>query len=207
MFGIKIILTVIITLALIAGFLGTNPAVSGFFDSVGGRLSSFLGDSTPRDIEFALVSDRYGDFSFSSANSNFTISGYSEAALKTGNLRTNKTLGVYGFRGSGSVAGNTVVLDGRMSKVELPEITIAVQETIKSNSTFTSMSISSLGLKELKIENTSGTLTVRGASTQFSGGITISSPSGNFGFYNSSKFTLSGRASRISIPSAGILIE
>ena len=203
MFGLKIILTIIITLILVFTYLGTNPAVSGFFDSVGERFSSFTGDNTARGVEFSLAADKYSNIEFSGRNVNFTISGDTNAMLKTGNLQTNKTLGIYGFSGSGSVAGSTLVLDGRMSKVELPEITVAVQETIKSNSTFTSLSAVNLAVKEMKIQNTSGTLVVRGTSTQFSGDIDIISPAGDFGF--GSKFTLAGKASKITL-SNGISI-
>lgn len=206
MFDWKIILTIIIALGIVLTYLGSNPAVSGFFDSVRDRLP-FSADVTARNVEFTLTAGKYSDMEFSVNNANFTITGYSEATLKTGNLRTNKTLGIYGFRGSGSIRGNTLTLDGRMSKVELPEITVAIQETIKSNSTFTSLSITNLGVKEIKIENTSGTLTVRGTTTQFSGDVVVVAPLGDFFFANNTIFKLSGKANKVSIPSAGISIE
>ena len=45
MFDWKIVVTVIIVMALAAGYVGTNPMVSGFFDGVSGKLSSLTGSS------------------------------------------------------------------------------------------------------------------------------------------------------------------
>lgn len=201
MFGLKLMLTIIITLALVGVYLGSNPNVAGFFEKISDQMS--FSDSTSRNIEFSLVTDKYTDMEFSVHASNFTIVGDTTASLKTGNLRAGN-VSIYGFRGEGSVKNNTLILDGRMTKIELPEITVAVHETIKSSSTFTSLSAADLGVKELKIQNTSGTLVVRGAATQFSGDIEIVSPFGDFVFGDT--FSLSGKASKISIPSAGISI-
>ena len=205
----KIIVTIIVTLGLVMGYVGTNPAVSGFFDVVGDKFSAFTGDSTPRNIEFGLGADKYSDLEFTAkVPIDFVVTGYTEASLKTGNLKTNKTVGIYGFKGTGSIKSNTLTLDGKMTKVELPEITVSVQETVKSTSTFTSLSAKNLSVKELKIEKTSGSLSVRGTSTQFSGDIDISSPIGDFDFFSGkSVLSVSGKASTISIPSAGISIK
>lgn len=198
MFEWKIVLTVIVTLGIIFAYLGSNPVVSGFFDSVGSKVSSLTGFSTQGNVEFSLAADKYGVIGFIAGNSNFTIVGETSAALKTGNLRTNKTLAVYGFHGTGSVNGNILMLDGKIAKVELPEIAVAVQETIKSNSTFTSLSAAGLKLGDLKIINTTGTLVVRGATTHFSGDIDIVSPVGDFYFANST-LSASGKAAKISL--------
>ena len=196
MFEWKIVLTVIVTLGIIFAYLGTNPTVSSFFDSVGNRVSSMTGFNPQGNVQFALTSDKYATINFNVADTNFTIVGDTSATLKTGNLRTNKTLVVSGFRGTGSVSGNVLKIDGKIAKVELPEIAVAVQETIDSNSTFTSLSAANLKLGELKIMNTTGTLIVRGTTTQFSGDIDIVAPVGDFGFYTGNNiFTVSGKAS------------
>ncbi len=207
MFDWKIISSIIAALVVFVSYLGTSPAVSGFFDTIGERFSSLAGDTTTRDIEFTLVADKYSDIRFSAKLPvNVTLNGYGEAVLKTGTLKMNKTLGIYEFRGSGSVIDNTLTLDGKMSKLELPEIT-ASQDTIKLNSAFSSLSITNLAVKELKIVNTSGMLTVRGTSTQFTGNITIASPLGNFDFFvNNQTFALAGKAGKIQL-SSGIVVE
>lgn len=179
MFDIKIILAVLITLGVLLVYVGTNPALSGFFDSLNEKFS--FGESAQRDIDFSLSANKYHDIDFSNKGPlNFTISGYTTATLKTGNLVTNKTLGVYGFHGSGSTVGNRLTLQGKMSKVQLPEITVAVQETVDLTSIFNGFSVENLDLNEYKLDNVSGTLTARGTTTQFTGDITITSPRATF---------------------------
>ena len=208
MFDLKIILTVIVTLAVILLYVGSNPALSSFFDSVNEKFSIVSGDNAQRDIGFSLASDKYQDIDFSNNGPlNFTISGYTTATLNTGNLVTNKTLGIYGFRGSGSTVGNRLVLEGKMSKVQLPEITVAVQETVKSDSIFTSFSVVNLDMKEYKLYNITGTLTARGTTTQFKGDITITSPRATFDVYNgNATLMISGAASKI-VMSNGFVID
>ncbi|MEK6887946.1 MAG: hypothetical protein AABX14_03315 [Candidatus Aenigmatarchaeota archaeon] len=207
MFDWKIVVTVIIVMALAAGYVGTNPMVSGFFDTIGGKLSSLTGSGSKGSIEFTFNADKYPNIEFSAKNpTNITVIGNTTATLKSGTFST-KSMSIYNFTGSGSIRGNELILNGKIGKIELPEITIAVQETISSNSTFTSMSADYLTAKDITIKGTTGTLTARGATTQFSGDITITSPSGSFEFYkNNAVFTLSGSASKITIPSAGINI-
>ena len=206
MFEWKIIITIIVTLGLVMGYVGSNPTVSGFFDSVGGRFSSLIGDNAQRNVEFSLDVDKYSDVEFSAKYPvDFLVTGYTEASLKTGNLKTNKTVGIYGFRGTGSVKGNTLALNGKMAKVELPEITVSVEETVESTSTFTGLSVKNLAVREIKIQQVSGTLSARGTTTQFSGDISIVSPMGDFDFGDSFKIT--GKAASISIPGAGISIR
>ncbi|HLD38845.1 MAG TPA: hypothetical protein VJB05_00865 [archaeon] len=206
MFDWKIVVTVIIVMALAAGYVGTNPMVSGFFDGVSGKLSSLTG-SSQSGIEFTFNADKYPNIEFSAKNpTNITVIGATTATLKSGTFST-KSMSIYNFTGSGSIKGNELILNGKIGKIELPEITVAVQETISSNSTFTSMSADYLTAKDITVKGTTGTLTARGATTQFSGDITITSPSGRFEFYkNSVVFTLSGSASKIAIPNAGINI-
>ncbi|KHO47773.1 MAG: hypothetical protein QT00_C0002G0435 [archaeon GW2011_AR5] len=205
MFEWKIIITVLVTLGLVLTYVGTNPTVSGFFDSVSGRFGSIMGESQ-RNVEFSLDVDKYGDFDFSAKEPvDFLVTGYTEATLKTGNLKTNKTVGIYGFRGTGSVEGNVLALDGKMAKVELPEITVSVQETVKSASTFTELTAKNLAVKEIRLTGVTGTLTSRGSTTQFSGDLTIASPMGDFDFGNGLR--INGSATGISIPSAGISIR
>lgn len=207
MFDWKIVVTIIIVMALAAGYVGTNPTVSGFFDAIGGKLSSLTG-SSQSGVEFTLKTGNYANIEFSAKNpTNITVAGSTTATLSTGTIKTNKSMSIYNFTGSGSIRGNELILNGKIGKIELPEITVAVQETISSNSTFTSMSADYLTAKDITIKGTTGTLAARGATTQFSGDITITSPSGSFEFYkNNVVFALSGSASRISIPSAGISI-
>ncbi len=206
MFDLKIILTVLITLGVLLAYVGTNPTLSGFFDSVNEKFS--FGDSTQRDIDFSLTADKYRDIDFSNKGPlNVTVSGYTTATLKTGNLVTNKTLGVYGFSGSGSTMGNRLTLDGKMSKIQLPEITVAVQETVELTSIFTSFSVENLNIDEYKLENVSGTLTARGTTTQFSGDITIISPRATFSVYmGNATLQVSGMAGKI-VLSSGFTID
>ena len=206
MFDMKIILTVIITLGVILAYVGCNQALSSFFDSVNDKFS--FGDSTQRDIDFSLTADKYQDLDFSNKGPlNITIAGYTTAALNTGNLVTNKTLGIYGFRGSGSTIGNRLTLDGKMSKIQLPEITVAVQETVALSSIFSSFSVENLDTDEYKLENVSGTLTARGATTQFSGDITITSPRATFDVnMDNTVLKISGAAGKI-IMSNGFVID
>jgi len=204
MFELKIVITVVVTLLLLATFLGTNDVVSGFFGSVSEKFSF----SESRDVQFTLTVDNYSDFSFTAKNMvNITVDGYTTATLKTGNLQTNKTLSVYGFRGTGDIAGGTLALNGKISKVELPEITVGVQETITSSSAFTSLSASNIELGSLTVR-ARGTLTVRNTTTQFSGDLVLAEPAGTFEINkNGHIFYVSGRASKITIPSSGLVID
>ncbi len=207
MFELKIVITVIVAFLLLAGFLSSSPSVAGFFEYVNERIGSISGAATSRDVDFSISTDSYGDVSFSAIDPvNFTIVGFTTAALKSGNLVTNKSLSVYNFQGTGSIQGNTLILDGRISKLELPEIAVAVQETIDSNSTFTNLAASGLEINEIKILSTSGTLDVRNASTRFTGDVYITAPKGYFEF-NNSRFYINGKAAKIGIPSAGINID
>lgn len=206
MFDWKIVVTIIIVMAVAAGYVGTNPAVSGFFDTIGTKLSSFTG-SPQSGVEFTLKTNSYADIDFSAKKpANITVIGNTTAILKSGTFST-KSMSIYDFTGSGSLRGNELILNGKIGKIELPEITVAVQETISSNSTFTSMSADYLTARDITIKGTAGTLTAKGATTQFSGDITITSPSGSFEFYkNDVAFALSGKSNKITIPSAGINI-
>jgi hypothetical protein len=203
MFELKIVITLLVTLFLVAGFLGTNESVGGFFDGIAEKLSF----SPAGSIEFSLFADNYSDFSFSSKGSiNISVDGGTNAALRTGNLRTAKALTVSGFRGSGSVAGRTLSLDGKIAKIELPEITVAVQENMKAESNFTAFTATGIELKTLTIHGT-GSLTVKNTTTQFSGDIDITSPSGIFEINRNGRvFYISGKAAKITIPSAGLSI-
>ncbi len=203
MFELKIIITILVTLFLVAGFLGANESVGGFFDGIAEKLSF----SPSGNIDFSLVADNYSDFSFSSkGNINISVDGETTAALRTGNLQTNKTLVLAGFRGTGSVAATFLNLDGKIAKIELPEITVAVQENLKANSNFKSFSATGLELKTLVIHGT-GSLTVKNTTTQFFGDIELTSPSGVFEINRNGRvFYISGKASKITIPSAGISI-
>ncbi|HLC76765.1 MAG TPA: hypothetical protein VJH04_01030 [archaeon] len=206
MFDLKIIITIIATLGLLLGYLGTNPVVSGFFGSVGERFS--FGDNTQRDIDFSLSSDKYVDVDFSDKGPlNITVNGYTTATLRTGNLVTNKTVGIYGFHGSGSTVGNRLTLEGKMSKVQLPEITVAVQETVKADSIFTSFEMENLDLGEYTLQNVSGTLVARGTTTQFTGDITIASPRGTFSVNeDNTTLKITGKAGKITL-SNGFVID
>lgn len=207
MFEKKIAITILVAFLLLAGFLSSSPAVSGFFQYFDERLGSLGGAATNRDVVFSLSVDKYPEIDFVSADPvNFTIDGLTTASLRSGNLNTNKTLSVYDFKGTGSVIGNSLRLSGRISKVALPEIAVAVQETIDSNSTFAGLTADGLDIKEIKISSTTGTLTVRNATTTFSGDVYITAPRGRFVFDNST-FSITGMAARISIPSAGINVD
>lgn len=209
MFDWKLVVTIIIVMALVMVYLGSNPAVSGFFGTIKEKFSSLTSfGSKQSSIEFTLEADRYENMDFSAKTpTNITVVGSTTATLSTGTVKTNNTMTVYNFTGSGTIRGNELILNGKIGKIELPEITVAIQETISSNSTFTSMSADHLSTKDITIKGTSGTLTARGATTQFSGDIAISSPSGSFEFNRNVVFAVSGIASKISIPGAGINIE
>ena len=197
----KIVLTVVVTLLLLVALLGSNETVSSFFSSVGERFSF----SSPRGVSFDLTADNYSNMEFTGKNVNVTVDGNTQAAMNTGKLQTNKTLSVYGFRGTGSVHGTVLTLDGKIAKVSLPEITVGVQEIIKATSNFTGFSAVNLELESLVVHGT-GALTVGITTTQFSGEIQISSPSGTFEINRGSTLHVAGRASKIVIPGSGIVI-
>ena len=198
------VITLAVTLLLLAAFLGTNDAVSGFFDSIGSRLSLPSGS---RNIDFTLTADNFSDMSFNAKNPvNLTIDGATNATLKSGNLQTNSTLSVYGFRGTGSITGTTISLDGKISKVELPEIAVAVQETITSNSIFTGLSAVAIEMKTIKLHAT-GSITVRNSTIQYSGDVEITDPAGDLEINrNNHVFYMTGKASKITIPGSGVSI-
>ena len=204
MFELKIVLTVVVTLLLLVAVLGSNETVSNFFGSISDRFSF----TNPRGMSFELTADNYSNMDFTGKNMvNISVDGDTSATLNTGNLRTNKTLSVYGFRGTGSVHGTSLALDGKISKVELPEITVGVQETVSASSNFTGFSAVNLELASLGV-NGNGVLTVKNTSTQFSGSIIIEAPSGMFEINRNGRvFHVVGRASKITIPSSGIVIS
>jgi hypothetical protein len=208
MFEMKIAITLLVTFLLLVGFLGSNPTVSSFFNAIGDKIGSFGFIAPARSVSFSASLDRYDPIEFNAKNPvNITISGSTQASLRTGNLVTDKNLSLLDFRGTGKIVNNTLVLDGRMGKVELPDITVAVQETIKSNSTFSYLSVNGLETGDIRIIGTSGVIHARNATTRFSGDVSIESPAGLFEFHGANGvFYINGESAKISVPSAGISI-
>src|SRR3989338_4779815 len=208
MFNIKLILTVIVVLAVLAGFLGTSPTLSNFFSAVQERFfdATKLEAPVARNVGFTINVDRYPDVTFDSVRLiNITINGTTTASLLEGRLNTTHAVTLFNYKGSGTIS-DKLHLDGSFEWLELPDIIATFgKQQIKLESDFTSVEFKGLALKDLKVQNATGTLAVEGSITQFTGDIEMKEPLGVFIFADKA-LSITGAAQKIIIPSAGINI-
>jgi len=208
MFNVKLIITIIAVLAILAGFLGTSPTLSNFFSAVQERFFEATKLEAPiaRNVEFTINVDHYPDVTFDSVRLiNITINGTMTASLPEGRLNITQAIKLFNYKGSGTVSDN-LRLEGSFEWLELPDITAAFgKQQIKLESNFTSVEFKGLALKDLKVQNATGTLAVEGSITRFTGDIEMKEPLGVFIFVNKT-LSITGVAQKIIIPSAGINI-
>lgn len=204
MFNWKIVATIFITLGILVAFLSTSPQLGNFFDVLREKIYSIVPEQqVERNISFLLVTDAANitaqakDVNIEVRTNNFT------AQLKDVSINSKGTVKILGFSGLLSVANRNLALDGSFKKVEVEDTTITFpQGTIKSQSTWESMVVDNLAMKELVVPK--GKLTVNNVETDSASEIRISSPLGKFEF--DSQLQVTGKANKISIPEAKIFI-
>lgn len=212
MFGLKIIVTIIITLIIVLGFLALNPTVAGFFENIFDRFSGiavFEFDTTQRNVLFSLDVNKFDNITvktrrlinITTAPDNLSI------LLKDGSIVPDKTFIVYGFRGHLSIKGNEINLDGKYDKFEyLDKSTSFDGGDIKAEGTYINLTIKDFALNELKLNNVTGKIVANEVKTIFSEvDIDIKSPLGKFVFNGGLK--IDGSASKISIPNRNLVIS
>ncbi|MEM7819339.1 MAG: hypothetical protein QXD48_00740 [Candidatus Aenigmatarchaeota archaeon] len=209
MFDWKIIVTSIVVLLIILVFISIDPTVSNFFNSVFDKVSGlfrFEIFNEGKNIKFYLNVSDYKPINFkTNIPTNITLQPIEfYAVLKDGSINTTKTIRIINFKGSGYI-GNTINLDGNFEKLEIGEIGSFSNSRIKADGTFSSVIIENIGLKNLKIENSTGSLIVNETEIAFSlKTIEIVSPFGQFSF--SKGMSIDGFANKISIPEEKIIL-
>lgn len=200
----KIIITAIIILVVLLSYLSTNPAVSGFFVSIKDKASSLI---TPNqklgDTNFVLTIDTEPDIGFSSDKARVTVRGRSTGSLDSNSLNTDRTLTITDFTGNWDISGNTLTLEGRHGGASLPDVSFDAG-TVSIQSFYDSAKLENVLLNSLDLDG-KGTLTIKGTETRFEGIISLNSVIGVLIVEDAVK--IEGTASKISIPSAGIMIE
>lgn len=201
MFGLKIIVTIIIVLIVMAGYLMTNPIVSSFLGSVGGGFSSaFTFFDKKSETEFSLAIKAVPNINFSAEGAQLRVDGESSGTLGTSALSSNQTLRIVNFTGRGFL-GDELRLDGSYDSASLPGVSFSGGRAALRSS-YRSVDIENLKLRTLQMTG-NGTLIVKGVQTQFSD-ITIEHFVGSM--TAGDEMRVEGVASSIEIPSAKIKI-
>ncbi|MBI3190959.1 hypothetical protein HYZ41_04630 [archaeon] len=202
----KLIAIPVVVLVLLAGFLTTNPAVSGFFEQMKDKFFSFTKIEPPvnRNIDFTVDLNKYNTVTFDrSSPMNITVIGEASVVLQNGNVNTKNGITLVDYKGFGSVS-NKLLLNGTYERLESMELKLG-KGKIWLESNFSNTEITNLRVKIINISDVSGVLTLKNSSTQFSGSIEIFEPLGTFTFDNS-RMTVKGTTQKITIPSVGINI-
>lgn len=207
LFDWKIIATVFALFAVVLGFLGTSPVVSGFFNSVFGTFSGsidldFFKDT--RDVPFSLNITEYPEITLTVKNSGNISLEPDEftATVNNAKISNAKTVKIYDFKGTANVKNMTITLDGTFQSIEVDSGTTLSGSKIQASGTFKKVVIENAEIKTLDV-TTTGTLTLNGTEIIFvQKDINIKSPSGTF--YFSNYMYIDGYASSISMPAEKI---
>ncbi len=205
MFDWKLIITIFIVFAILLFVLGSDSSVSRFFGNIFSKIGVETGkeDKTVRNVSFSLSARSYGKISFSGGDINFIISPENfSATIESATAETKSLVEITGFKGSGSIDGNALSIEGSLSRINLSDTSINYAKgSVKASAAFDSFVAENLALDEITLSN--GTLTIGGNEVKFSD-IVITSPKGRFVFDKGMK--IEGVANKISIPSAKIVI-
>ncbi len=206
----KVIITVFIVLGFLLVMLTTNPDVSSFFESMKDKFFGMFGyvaeDDVPRNLSFYINVSSYDGIAVNTGRPvNISLDGEFLADIKNGHVESS-TVKITNFKGYCKIEYHKLDLDGRFEKMEIANDSVSFEaSTIKSNATFTKLTISNLVLADLDMDSATGSLFIRGAETKLSGqSVKIKNPLGTFEFNNGLKAI--GFASRISIPSLDMTI-
>ncbi len=200
----KIIATVLITLGILVVFLSSSPQLGSFFNMLKEKVYNIVPEqAAERNISFSLTADANNittqakDAAIELRTGNFT------AQLKDTMIASRGRIRILGFAGTLSVDSRNLIIDGSFRKIETEDTMIAPpQGTIKSMSSFESLVIDNLAMKELSVPK--GKITVNGVETDSNSEIRISLLVGRFEF--DTELHVSGKANKISIPEAKIFI-
>lgn len=195
--ALRIVMTLIITLGIVALVLSVNPEVGSFFQSLVARISGSLAPEPQRGVALELAVDHYPPVEFTRGrNMNFTFAGENfTAALKEGNLNlTTALVKIEGFEGSGTIVQGTVTLDGRFERLETPA-GVFLKGTAKARAGFNNLSVEGMSVGELKLSG-AGFVSIGATRTELKGGdVTLTAPLGTFTFGSGVAF--SGTAAKV----------
>ena len=201
----KIFIIPIVMLIIVAGYLFTNPSVSGFFDNVKDRFYSITNLEPPvgKGVEFHAMLDNYEDITFDRASPvNISISGTTNATVQNNRINTQSDVAIVNYRGAGFISDN-LFLNGTFEKLVIQDVEFS-NGKIELTSNFSQLEIANMRLKIINMATT-GLLNITNSSTQFSGRIEIMDPYGTFIFSKSPKIlSIDGVTQKISIPSIGL---
>lgn len=210
MFGIKIIITIIILLLLVMTVIGSHPSVGGFFENIFDRFSGitvFEFDTAQRGVFLNLDVNRFDKMDVKTRRLvNITIiPDTMSISIKDGEIKPDKGLIIYGFRGQISI-GEKLNLDGKYDKFEyLDASTSFGSGDIKADGTFAEIKFDNFALNELNLKNVSGNIIANEVETIFSeADIEIKAPAGTFVFNDGLK--IDGMAEKVSIPGRNLVI-
>ncbi len=205
MFDWKLIVTLLIVFSILLAVLGADSSVGKFFGNIFGKIGveTKSEDNAIRNVSFSLSAGNYARISFSSSDARFVIDPKNfSAAIESATAEAKTRVEIGGFKGSGSVDGNNLAIEGSLGRIGLSGTSINYAKgSIKASAVFDRIVMENIAVDEIMLSN--GTLAVNGNEIKFSD-IIITSPKGRFTFDKGLK--IEGIASRISIPSARIVI-
>lgn len=202
----KVIIALVVVLVVFLWFVGSSTSVTGFFGAVKDRAGFVTGlipdlsstQSQEGDIEFMLALDEKPGADFELTESSIEIDGVTDIALVngkfsldgivtsdafTGRMKSGDSLS---FDGSGSLSGEGIEFE---------------KERFTLESQARTASITNAHAQKLSLD-TSGEITFGSSLTTFSGSVEIRNFAGDIEV--GERMVLSGTASRVIIPSAGI---
>jgi hypothetical protein len=205
MFDWKIIVTLLIVLVLLAGFMGSTPGVSSFLGEVGSRAGSVfsglgidLGEKSGHN--FTLVLSRYDKIGLNMKSSAISADGNASAKIDNGEIRFSH-VDMTNFTGSGS-ASSVLVLNGSADKI--------LFDSSSFGRTRIDMVSSVAAIDDARIQEISqdaeGEMQLGNSSIKFSGRIDMKSIEASMTLGNG-VLRIQGTAAKISIPGAGVNLD
>lgn len=197
----KLIGTVVIVLVVVAFLLPYLPFMSVFskFGASNTQPASFFDNVNAGNIEFIFTADKYNGFQFASVGKNVTAFGDTNGYAQNIEISTDGVVNVEDYSGIVAVT-DKIILNGSVTRVIVPGVKF---KTDKIYLETTGMETGNILLKRMKIDDVSGSITVKGSETKFAGTIVISDFSSDFSIVNNT-LSISGKAAAIEIPSAGL---
>jgi hypothetical protein len=208
MFNWKIALTAAIVLGVLAFFVGTSPAVSGFFAVAGEKLGELgyrigIDWGEKGEANFTLYLDDFGKVGFDAIDSDLYVKGDIEAAIDRGKLYFTD-LSVSSFTGDGTISKEKLEIAGTASQVSSGKSQLSISH-ISISSIPAEFFLPRARISIIYLGNTSGSIALSGSTAQFSGELGIDKFSGTLDLVGG-RLILDGSAKAVTIPSAGIRI-
>ncbi|MBI4018173.1 MAG: hypothetical protein HY368_01045 [Candidatus Aenigmarchaeota archaeon] len=164
----KVFAAAIVTLLALLATLGSHPAVKDFFASVGGGLPALGGEEfAAGNVSFSLASEKESLAVQTIRPVNITV----DAVLFHGTVKeaslnvTSKQVRIRNYKGSLSVAGNSLQLNGSLHSFEFDGVFI-VRGEVDASASYDKAEIEGLALRELSL-NSSGVLVADGSEVKF----------------------------------------